>query len=45
VTHTVRPAADLVIRDAGEDDAAACAAIYQPYVIDTAITFETCWPG
>jgi phosphinothricin acetyltransferase len=31
----------LTIRDAGPDDAAACAAIYRPYVLDTAITFET----
>lgn len=31
---------DLRIRDAGEDDAAACAAIYAPYVSDTAISFE-----
>ena len=29
-----------MIRDATEDDAEACAAIYAPYVIDTAITFE-----
>jgi len=29
------------IRDAGADDAAACAAIYRPYVPDTSITFET----
>jgi L-amino acid N-acyltransferase YncA len=28
------------IRDAGPADAAACAAIYAPYVRDTAITFE-----
>ncbi len=28
------------IRDARPDDAAACAAIYAPYVRDTAITFE-----
>jgi phosphinothricin acetyltransferase len=28
------------IRDATEDDAAACAAIYAPYVTDTVITFE-----
>ena len=28
------------VRDATEDDAAACAAIYAPYVTDTAITFE-----
>jgi L-amino acid N-acyltransferase YncA len=28
------------IRDASERDAEACAAIYAPYVIDTAITFE-----
>lgn len=32
---------DLRIRDAGADDAAACAAIYAPYVSDTAISFET----
>jgi L-amino acid N-acyltransferase YncA len=30
-----------VIRDATEGDAAACAAIYAPYVTDTAISFET----
>ncbi|WP_205857766.1 GNAT family N-acetyltransferase [Phytoactinopolyspora endophytica] len=30
----------LVIRDATEDDGAACAAIYGPYVTDTAISFE-----
>jgi len=29
------------VRDATPDDAAACAAIYAPYVTDTAITFET----
>jgi L-amino acid N-acyltransferase YncA len=29
-----------MIRDASEDDAAACAAIYAPYVTDTVITFE-----
>ncbi len=29
------------VRDATPADAAACAAIYTPYVIDTAITFET----
>jgi phosphinothricin acetyltransferase len=28
------------VRDATEDDAEACAAIYAPYVTDTAITFE-----
>ncbi|MFJ1759545.1 GNAT family N-acetyltransferase [Amycolatopsis sp. NPDC088138] len=31
----------MKIRDATEDDAAACAAIYAPYVTDTAISFET----
>lgn len=31
---------DVHIRDATDDDAAACAAIYAPYVRDTAITFE-----
>lgn len=34
----------LTIRDAGRDDASACAAIYRPYVLDTAITFETAAP-
>ena len=29
-----------LVRDATEDDAEACAAIYAPYVTDTAITFE-----
>ena len=28
------------IRDASERDAEACAAIYAPYVTDTAISFE-----
>jgi L-amino acid N-acyltransferase YncA len=32
---------DMDIRDAAERDAEACAAIYAPYVTDTAITFET----
>ncbi|AEV84288.1 GCN5 family acetyltransferase [Actinoplanes sp. SE50] len=31
----------LTIRSAGEADAAACAAVYRPYVLDTAITFES----
>ncbi|MEJ2579459.1 MAG: GNAT family N-acetyltransferase [Kineosporiaceae bacterium] len=31
----------LVVRDATPDDGAACAALYRPYVTDTAITFET----
>ncbi len=30
----------MSVRDATEGDAAACAAIYAPYVTDTAITFE-----
>ena len=29
-----------VVRDAAVEDAAACAAIYRPYVTDTVITFE-----
>ncbi|MEU4744067.1 N-acetyltransferase family protein [Actinosynnema sp. NPDC023658] len=29
------------VRDASDQDAEACAAIYAPYVTDTAITFET----
>ena len=31
----------LKIRDAGPADAPVCAAIYRPYVLDSAITFET----
>ena len=31
----------MPIRDATAEDAAACAAIYAPYVLDTAISFET----
>jgi L-amino acid N-acyltransferase YncA len=34
----------LTIRDASTEDAAACAAIYAPYVLDTAISFETVPP-
>jgi phosphinothricin acetyltransferase len=34
-----------MIRDATLDDATACAAIYAPYVRETAITFETEPPG
>jgi phosphinothricin acetyltransferase len=30
----------MQVRDATQDDAAACAEIYAPYVTDTAITFE-----
>jgi len=33
------------VRDASESDAEACAAIYAPYVTDTAITFEIDPPG
>ena len=31
----------MTVRDATPDDAATCAAIYAPYVRDTAVTFET----
>lgn len=31
----------MFVRDASAPDAAACAAVYAPYVTDTAITFET----
>jgi L-amino acid N-acyltransferase YncA len=34
-------ASSSTLRDASEADAEACAAIYAPYVTDTAITFET----
>lgn len=36
----MRDPAALAVRDATPADAAACAAIYAPYVRDTAITFE-----
>ena len=32
---------DPLVRDATADDAAACAAIYAPYVTGTTVTFET----
>ncbi|MGX6602376.1 N-acetyltransferase family protein [Micromonosporaceae bacterium Da 78-11] len=35
----------MQIREATEHDAAACAAIYRPYVVDTAISFETVPPS
>ena len=35
------PTAAVRVRDARPDDAAACAAIYAPYVTGTATTFET----
>jgi hypothetical protein len=31
---------DLVVRDATAADAAACAALYAPYVADTTVSFE-----
>lgn len=34
----------MEIRDAVENDGAACAAVYEPYVLETAITFETVPP-
>ncbi|WP_030441342.1 GNAT family N-acetyltransferase [Actinoplanes subtropicus] len=34
----------LTIRDASEADAAACVAIYRPFVLDTAVSFETTPP-
>jgi phosphinothricin acetyltransferase len=30
----------VIIRDATEEDAAACAAVYAPYVLQTAVSFE-----
>ena len=33
------------VRGASESDAAACAAIYAPYVTETAVTFETAAPS
>jgi L-amino acid N-acyltransferase YncA len=35
----------LTIRDAGDADAAACAAIYRPFVLDTAVSFEITPPS
>lgn len=32
---------DMDVRHATEDDAEACAAIYAPYVLNTAVSFET----
>jgi len=32
---------DLSIRPAGAEDSAACAALYAPYVLESAVTFET----
>jgi phosphinothricin acetyltransferase len=40
-TIVAMTAANLTVRGASERDAEACAAIYAPYVTDTAITFET----
>jgi phosphinothricin acetyltransferase len=37
----MRLSTDVVIRDAGAADAERCAEIYAPYVLDTAISFET----
>jgi L-amino acid N-acyltransferase YncA len=34
-----------LVRDACEQDAAGCAAVYAPYVTDTAITFESAPPS
>jgi L-amino acid N-acyltransferase YncA len=31
----------VIVRDATESDAAACAAIYAPYVTETSVSFET----
>ena len=41
MTDLDRPTRALVVRDAVPADADACAAIYRPYVTDSAITFET----
>ncbi len=41
IAATLPTIVDMKIRAATTDDAAACAAIYAPYVIDTAISFET----
>jgi L-amino acid N-acyltransferase YncA len=35
----------MMVREARDEDAAACAAIYAPYVTDTAITFELTPPS
>jgi phosphinothricin acetyltransferase len=40
-----RERAPLVVRDGRVQDAAACLAVYAPYVRDTAITFETSLPS
>ena len=43
-TQGVIAAPPPLVRDAVPDDAAACSAVYAPYVSDTAITFETAAP-
>lgn len=43
--QAMEPRSSHRVRDATGDDAAACAAIYAPYVRDSAITFETRSPG
>lgn len=35
----------MCLREASQDDAAACAAIYEPYVTETTISFETTPPS
>jgi L-amino acid N-acyltransferase YncA len=35
----------VIVRGASESDASECAAIYAPYVTDTAVTFETVAPA
>jgi len=45
MTSMASDASGPTIRDGSVTDAAACAAIYEPYVTGTAITFETEPPG
>lgn len=45
ITITAMVGGEPFIRDARESDAAACAAIYEPYVVDTAISLETTPPS
>ena len=35
-----RSGGDWVVRDATAEDAAGCAAVYAPYVLSTAVSFE-----
>lgn len=45
MTRTAGLEGDLLVRDARSGDAAACVAVYAPFVTGTAVTFELQPPG